>query len=54
MIASRTKAKCDAIANSLSHLSLTTAQVDADKVSEIVALINDFQPEIVINVALPY
>ena len=54
LIASRTQAKCDAIANSLAHASLITAQVDADKVTEIVALINDFQPEIVINVALPY
>ncbi|HAC62069.1 MAG TPA: saccharopine dehydrogenase [Cyanothece sp. UBA12306] len=54
LLASKTKEKCDAIAASISHPTLTTAQLDADKVPEIVALINDFQPEIVINVALPY
>ncbi|MDJ0619074.1 MAG: saccharopine dehydrogenase family protein [Calothrix sp. MO_192.B10] len=53
-LASRTKDKCDAIASSIAHPSLTTAQVDADQVKEMVALINDFQPDIVINVALPY
>ncbi|MDJ0800135.1 MAG: saccharopine dehydrogenase family protein [Calothrix sp. MO_167.B12] len=53
-LASRTKDKCDAIASSIAHPSLTTAQVDADQVKEMVALINDFQPNIVINVALPY
>ena len=54
LLASRTKDKCDAIAASITHPSLTTAQLDADNTAEIVALINDFQPEIVINVALPY
>jgi len=34
--------------------NLTTAQVDADKVPELVALFNEFKPDIVINVALPY
>ena len=54
LLASRTKDKCDQIAASITHPSLTTAQLDADNVAEIVALINDFQPDIVINVALPY
>ncbi|WP_293084391.1 saccharopine dehydrogenase NADP-binding domain-containing protein [Moorena sp. SIO4A1] len=54
LLGSRTKQKCDAIAKSIAHPSLTTAQIDADKVTEMVALINDFQPDIVINVALPY
>lgn len=54
LLARRTKHKCDAIAASINHPSLTTAQLDADKVAEIVALINDFNPDIVINVALPY
>lgn len=56
-IASRTKSRCDAIAKSLegkTSTKITTARVDADKVEELVALIKDFQPEIVINVALPY
>ncbi|NER93289.1 MAG: saccharopine dehydrogenase family protein [Symploca sp. SIO1B1] len=54
LLASRTKHKCDAIAASIKHQSLTTAQLDADNVAETVTLINDFQPDIVINVALPY
>ncbi|NEO99774.1 MAG: saccharopine dehydrogenase family protein [Symploca sp. SIO2E9] len=54
LLASRTKDKCDAIATSTNHPLLTTAQVDANKVNEMVALINDFGPDIVINVALPY
>ncbi|TAE60510.1 MAG: saccharopine dehydrogenase family protein [Nostocales cyanobacterium] len=54
LLASRTKAKCDAIAKDINHPSFSTASVDADKASEVAALIKDFQPEIVINVALPY
>lgn len=55
-IASRTKAKCDALKEKLKggKTKITTAQVDADKVQELVALINDYKPDIVINVALPY
>ena len=55
LIASRTKSKCDAIAAQItSPARITTAQVDADNVPETVALIRGFQPDIVINVALPY
>ena len=54
MLASRTKSKCDAIAASLPEARIRTAQVDADNVQELIALFNDFKPEIVINVALPY
>lgn len=54
MLASRTKSKCDAIAASLPGANIKTAQVDADNVNELVALFNDFKPELVINVALPY
>jgi len=53
MLASRTKSKCDAIAAQLSR-PIQTAQVDADNVPELVALIKSFGPELVINVALPY
>lgn len=55
-IASRTKSKCDALKEKLDgdKTKITTAQVDADKVEELVALINDYKPDIVINVALPY
>ena len=52
-LASRTKSKCDAIAAQLGG-SINTAQVDADNVPELVALIKQLQPQLVINVALPY
>ncbi len=56
LIASRTKEKCDAIAKTLEkyRTKVQTAKVDADKTAEVVALINSFKPDIVINVALPY
>src|SRR6266581_2833191 len=52
-LASRTKAKCDAIAAQLGG-SINTAQVDADNVPQLVELIKREQPNLVINVALPY
>ena len=52
-LASRTKSKCDAIAAMLPR-PIRTARVDADKVEEMVALIQDFKPSLVINLALPY
>ena len=54
MIASRTKAKCDNIVKAIGNPNIRTAQEDADNVDELVALFNEFKPEIVINVALPY
>jgi saccharopine dehydrogenase (NAD+, L-lysine-forming) len=57
MLASRTKSKCDAIAEDVKRrtgITIDTARVDADKVPELVSLMNDFKPELVINVALPY
>ena len=54
LLASRTKSKCDAIANSIGANRIQTAKVDADNVQELVALFNDFKPDMVINVALPY
>lgn len=55
-IASRTKSKCDAMKERFGggKTKITTAELDADNVEEIVALINDYKPEMVINVALPY
>ncbi|OJU09143.1 MAG: saccharopine dehydrogenase [Clostridiales bacterium 43-6] len=55
-LASRTKSKCDAIKESVKNTKtvITTAQVDADNTDEVIALIHSFQPDIVINVALPY
>jgi saccharopine dehydrogenase (NAD+, L-lysine-forming) len=52
-LASRTLAKCDNIAAQLSR-PIQTAQVDADNVPELVALIHSFRPELIVNVALPY
>ncbi len=60
MIASRTKSKCDAIKASIEKLVpntksvISTAEIDADNVLELVKLINVYKPEVVINVALPY
>ncbi|MGD9992695.1 MAG: saccharopine dehydrogenase family protein [Salinivirgaceae bacterium] len=54
MLASRTKSKCDAIASRVGGNRVKTAQVDADNVPELVALISSFKPAMVINVALPY
>ena len=57
MLASRTKSKCDDIAEDVKRrtgVGIQTAQVDADSVPELVKLFDEFKPEIVINVALPY
>jgi saccharopine dehydrogenase (NAD+, L-lysine-forming) len=54
MLASRTKSKCDKIAAGIKNLSVQTAQVDADKVDELLRLFESFQPELVVNLALPY
>lgn len=55
-IASRTKAKCDALKEKLDGqgCKISTAKVDANNVEELIALIEDFNPDIVINLALPY
>lgn len=56
-IASRTKAKCDALKEKLQGTTatkITTARVDADNVDELIQLINSYKPDIVMNIALPY
>lgn len=53
VLASRTEAKCKAIAAQLSR-PIRTAQVDADNVPELTALLQKEKPYLVINVALPY
>lgn len=55
-IASRTLSKCDALKEKLKggKTKIQTAKVDADNVDELIALINDFKPDVVINLALPY
>ena len=61
MIASRTKSKCDKLAEELrkkyvngDSTKIHTAQVDADSVIELITLINRFNPDVVLNLALPY
>lgn len=55
-IASRTKSKCDALKDKLDggKTKITTAQVDANSVDELIALINKEKPDVVLNLALPY
>jgi saccharopine dehydrogenase (NAD+, L-lysine-forming) len=54
IIASRTLAKCNAIKFAIGDSSIITAQVDADNVPELTALMRTHKPDIAINVALPY
>lgn len=61
-IASRTKSKCDAIKEQCekqygtgsNNTKITTAQVDAGNVPQLVELINSYKPDVVMNLALPY
>ena len=57
MIASRTLSKCDALKEKLQPTTKTiihTRQVDADKVPELVAIMEEFKPDVCLNLALPY
>ena len=53
ILASRTEEKCRKIADQINR-KIETAQVDADNVPELTALIKKTKPDMVINVALPY
>ena len=56
-LASRTKAKCDALRDKLAPTTATkisTAQVDANNVAELTRLLEQEQPDVVLNLALPY
>lgn len=56
-LASRTKSKCDAIAESVKQRTgvvIDTYQIDADDVPATTALIQQVKPELVVNLALPY
>ncbi len=56
-IASRTKSKCDALKDKLAphtKTKITTAQVNADNIDEVAALIRAVRPDVVMNLALPY
>jgi saccharopine dehydrogenase (NAD+, L-lysine-forming) len=56
-IASRTKSKCDELKEKLEGKTstiITTAQVDADNLDQLIQLINRVRPDLVMNIALPY
>ena len=55
-IASRTVEKCDALKEKLGggRTKIQTAQLDADNTDMVIDLIRSFQPDVVINVAVPY
>ena len=58
-IASRTVSKCDALkakieAEGKSKTVITTAALDADNKDAVLALIRSYQPDAVLNLALPY
>ena len=52
-LGSRTLSRCEAIRDQLPR-SIEIAQVDADRTVEVVGLIEQFKPDILIHVALPY
>ncbi len=58
LIASRTKAKCDTIKEAIekrgTSSAITTAAIDAMDTAALVRMIKDFQPKLVVNIALPY
>ena len=57
VIASRTVSKCDKLKEKLQNTTKTkisTAKVDADNVCELVNLIKETRPDVVLNLALPY
>ena len=56
-IASRTVSKCNDLKAKLEKATktkITTAQVDANNVKELVNLIKEVRPDVVLNLALPY
>jgi len=54
VLASRTKSRCDNIASEIKNVVIKTAEVDADNIDELVTLIKQVKPKVLINVALPY
>lgn len=56
-IASRTKSKCDALKEKLSpttSVRIETAEVDAMDTQAMIELIRSYEPDVVLNLALPY
>ncbi len=54
ILASRTLGKCEEIQNEVGKENLEIDTVDADKTQNVIELINKYNADIVINVALPY
>jgi saccharopine dehydrogenase (NAD+, L-lysine-forming) len=57
VVASRGLSKCEAIRKAVKRRydrEIQIAQVDADKVLELTAVIDRFKPDVVLNLALPY
>ena len=56
-LASRTRAKCDAIAASVktrTGVTIDTYEIDAEEIQAMIRLIESIQPKLVVNLALPY
>lgn len=56
-LASRTRAKCDAIAQSVKQrtgVAVPTYELDAEEIAALTALIEKIGPKLVVNLALPY
>ena len=56
-LASRTRAKCDAIAASAKErtgVAIDTYEIDAEEIPAMIRLIEKVQPKLVVNLALPY
>ncbi|MEE9433947.1 MAG: saccharopine dehydrogenase family protein [Sphingorhabdus sp.] len=56
-LASRTKSKCDAIAESIEKRTgviVDTYEIDAEEIPALIRLIRQIKPELVVNLALPY
>ena len=57
ILASRTISKCNNIAKSIKDrfdIDIQTRTIDADSVDDLIKLINELKPKLVLNVALPY
>jgi len=59
MIASRTKSKCDTLKVDIEkrfgkNTKISTAQVNADNIDELIKLIRNYKPDLVVHLALPY
>ncbi|MCH9813745.1 MAG: saccharopine dehydrogenase family protein [Epsilonproteobacteria bacterium] len=53
-LASRTLSRCETLQREVGVDNIDIAQVDADNIPELVALIQSIKPDMVLNIALPY